>query len=105
MRKLLLLLFIPLFYACEQQTNEDVVKQPSKDGSIETTLSVSHQNTYDLLTTTHKVWLHNGLDKVIVTTDTLKTLGTQIVESDEDDDGNTTKVVVPKNYELYITVK
>lgn len=114
MRKLLLLLFIPLFYACEpSQPNEDVVKQPSKDGSVETTLSVTHQDTYDILTTTHKIWFHNALDKVIVTTDTLKTLGTQIVENDEDgpEDENgdattvTTKAVIPKNYELYITVK
>lgn len=105
-RLLILSLFAALLFAsCEDNKNDDVVKQPSREGAVATTLSVEHKGTYDVLTITDTVWIRNAVDKVIITKDTLKPLGSMQVESDEDDDGNTTKVTVPKNYELYITVK
>ena len=76
--------------SCENQ-NEDVVKAPSKDGSIETVITVTHEKDFDLLTTTHKVWVKGSLDKSIVKLDTLKNLGSTTQEA-EDSDGNTKTV-------------
>ena len=90
--------------ACEPVQNEDVVKTPSKDGAIETVISVTHDKGFDVLTTTHKVWLHNTLDKTIVKIDTLKNLGTTVQKA-ENSEGEEKTVVVPKDYEFYITVK
>lgn len=89
--------------SCENQ-NEDVVKAPNKDGSIETVITVTHEKDFDLLTTTHKVWVKGSLDKHIVKIDTLKNLGSTTQEG-EDSDGNTKNISVPKDYEFYITVK
>lgn len=92
--------------SCNQPgDNDDVVKEPSRDGAIETVINVKHDVNYDVLTTTNTVWVKNRIDTVITKNDTLKSLGSMVTEGDEDDDGNIPKVVVPKNYELYITVK
>lgn len=91
------------FTACESE-KEDVVKAPSKDGSIETVLSVTHGNGFDVLTTTHSVWVHGLLDKSIVKVDTLKNLGSTVQEG-ENSEGETKHISVPKDYEFYITVK
>jgi len=93
-----------LLFSCSD--NEDVVKQPNKDGSIETTMSTEHRAGYDLLITQHKIWVYGALDKVITTVDTLKNLGFTMAEgssNNEDSDGK--MVNVPKDYEIYITVK
>lgn len=84
--------------------NQDVVKRPKQDGSIETLISVKHYDSYDLLITTHKVWVNGALDKTIKQIDTLKSLGitTQLVD---DGFGAATSRTLPKNYEIYITVK
>lgn len=92
------------FTACEPVEKEDVVKSPGKDGSIETVLTVTHENGFDLLTTTHKVWYKGMLDKSIVKHDTLRNLGFTVQEG-ENSDGETKHVSVPKDYEFYITVK
>jgi hypothetical protein len=88
----------------EDEKNEDVVQQPDKDGSIETVLSVTHADSFDILTTTHKVWVKGNLSKTIVKTDTLSTLGMVNVEA-EDKDGHTETKSVKKDYEFFITVK
>ena len=84
--------------------NQDIVKRPKEEGSIETVISVKHYNKYDLLITTHKVWVNGVLDKTIKETDTLKSLGvtTQVVD---DGFGAATSRTLPKKYEIYITVK
>lgn len=97
-----------LILACsgcnDEERNEDVVQQPDKDGSIETILSVTHADNFDLLTTTHKVWVKGNLSKTIVKTDTLSTLG-MVNEAAEDKDGHTQTKHVKKDYEFFITVK
>lgn len=104
MKKLLsALLLISLFFSCKEK-NEDIVSEPNKEGSIETVVSVKHEEGFDILTTTHKVWVKNQLDKTLVKVDTLKSLGLTTVEG-EDSNGNTEKVQVKKDYEFYITVK
>ncbi|WP_118952496.1 hypothetical protein [Taibaiella helva] len=93
-----------LLVSCgDDDKNEDVVGQPNKDGSIETVISVTHADSVDLLTTTHKIWVKGALSQTFVTTDTLKSLGTEPVK---DDDGNTLSTKdKKKDYEIYITVK
>lgn len=98
------LLLVLAFSSCEEERNEDVVQQPDKDGSIETILSVTHADSVDILTTTHKVWVKGNLSKTIVKTDTLSALG-MINVTAEDKDGHTETKSVKKDYEFFITVK
>lgn len=91
------------FFSCEER-NEDVVKQPNKDGSIETTITVTHSKDYDVLTTTHKVWVKNIIQKTLIKNDTIPNLGFTVQEG-ENSEGETKMISVPKDYEFYITVK
>ena len=80
--------------------NNDLVKEPNKNGSIETVVSVKHDSLYDLLTTTHKVWVKGSVQKTLVKVDTLQSLGDTLRQ---DDKGN--KKSMKKDYEFYITVQ
>ena len=105
MKKLSILSSLLLIFAsCEKEQKEDVVQDINKDGSIETIVSVEHKENFDLLITTHKIWIKNQLEKTIIKTDTLKSLGKSMQEG-EDENGNTQNLEVPKDYEFYITVK
>ena len=104
MKRILPLILISFLFASCEQKNEDIVAEPNKDGSIETVVSVKHDKDFDILTTTHKIWVKNQLDKTIINVDTLKSLGMTTVEG-EDPDGYAEKVQVKKDYEFYITVK
>ena len=93
------------FTACSNN-NEDVVNTPNRDGSIETVLSTEHKTGYDLLTTQHKVWVKGQLDTVLTKVDTLKNLGYTIEQGSSQNENNDGRnVMVPKDYEIYITVK
>ena len=84
---------------------QDKVKLADHSGSIETFVSVSHLNDKsDILTTTHKVWAAGFLANTFVTNDTIPALGLIYTQA-EDSDGHTQNVTVPREYELYITVK
>ncbi|HXD92314.1 MAG TPA: hypothetical protein VNX01_03835 [Bacteroidia bacterium] len=89
--------------SCAMQ-NQSVVREPAKDGSIETVIAVRHYKGYDLLTTTHKVWINNMVDRVITQSDTLKPLGNVTKRVDDGWGGEKTRTF-PKAYEVYITVK
>lgn len=84
--------------------NEDQVQNVNKDGSVETAISLRHLDNYDLLTTTHKIWVKGRLHKTTSTTDTLPTLG-QKREVVENSEGHVKVMPLQKEYELYITVK
>lgn len=106
MNKLRLLLVIVAsaltFQACN---NEDKVKNVSKDGSIETSITVDHlSDSLDVLISTNLVWKHNRLVKTIVHADTIPSLGIDMEEA-ENDNGEIRTVLIKKDYELYITVK
>jgi hypothetical protein len=109
MKKLFFLAFIlfatlSLLQSCASAP-EDKVKDISKDGSIETQISVEHLDTlHDILITTHKVWIKNNLHETLISRDTIPFLGTTIVDGD-DGNGNIKALWVKKDYELYITVK
>ena len=104
MKPSLFILFAAVYFSSCKQKNEDIVKEPNKEGSIETVVSVKHEEGFDILTTTHKIWVKNKLDKTLIKVDTLTSLGTTLAEG-EDDKGNAQKALVPKDYEFYITVK
>ncbi len=105
MKKILILLcFAIAFSACSKKKNEDIVNEPNKEGAIETVVSVKHDKGFDILTTTHKVWVKQKLDKVLTKVDTIPSLGTTLAEG-EDEQGQAKRAVVAKDYEFYITVK
>lgn len=104
MKPSLFILFAAVYFSSCKEKNEDIVNQPNKEGSIETTVSVKHVEGFDILTTIHKIWVKNKLDKTLIKVDTLTSLGTTLVEG-EDENGNTKQAIVPKDYEFYITVK
>jgi cytochrome b len=106
----ILIVAICLISSCNDKP-DDVVKQPSHDGAIETKLSTIHGDKYDLLTITSTIWVAGKVDKVITRTDTLKNLGFMMTDGQdaegntEHEDGTPIQVKVPRDYEFYITVK
>jgi len=98
---LLLTFMIAFLPACD----ENEVKQISRDGSIETIISVDHlDQKHDIIITSHKVWVKNALVKTIQYKDTIPTLG-QTSQEAENSEGDTKMVSLKKDYEVYITVK
>jgi hypothetical protein len=96
-----------LFTACGSSDNEDIVQAPSKEGAVHTTLKVVHDSlsSSDILITTHTVYTKKGdAFKNIVHRDTVPNLGMTTQEG-EDKEGNTARLTVPRDYELYITVQ
>lgn len=112
----LIALAIFLFIACVPTKNEDVVKEPSKEGAIEAKITTVHMKGFDILSTQFKVWVKGKLDTVFYSNQKIKSLGITTAEYDstftaKDEDGEkyedvkTKKAIVPKDYEFYITVK
>ena len=84
---------------------QDVTQEVNKAGSIETSVTVQHADSaHDVVLTTHKVWVNNAVYKSILHTDTVPSLGIENTEA-ENADGDKKKVQVPKDYEIFITVK
>ena len=91
-----------VFMSCE---DDDKVQEISKNGSIETVMSVDHLNDrFDIVKTSHKIWIKNILVKNIIHTDTIPALGLT-TENGENSDGDTRSVTLKKDYEIFITVK
>ncbi len=88
----------------EEAPPEDVVKEPSKEASVETQVATSHGEGFDLVTTTQKIWLQNNIVKTFTHTDTIPSLGRERREI-EDENGNTKDTMVAKEYEIYLTAK
>ena len=99
----LVLLSSHLLISCADK-NEDVTETVNKDGAIETAVAVTHlDSSYNILTTTHKVWVKNGLYRTVEYRDTLPALGTtnSVVKTDDGE----RKATINKDYEIYITIK
>ena len=85
--------------------NEDETRELNKEGSIASELTVVHLNdSLDVLTTTHTIWVKGKNRKLIVHKDTIPSLGMIKTEA-ENDEGATMTVPVRKDYEFYVTVK
>ncbi len=93
-----------LLLSCNSD-NEDITESVNKNGSVETSVNVSHlDSTHDVLTTTHKIWVHYNICKTVLYRDTIPALGIEQTTA-ENDQGDTRNVKVKKDYEIYITVK
>ena len=104
-----MLLSSTLFISCGDSNNQNEDKMETKDishnGSIETQLTTQHlPNNVDVLITTHKIWKGGMVEREIVHTDTIPSLGTGTLEA-ADATGNATSATGQKDYEFYITVK
>lgn len=89
--------------SCGEKT--DLTNTVDRSGSIETSIAVEHaDSTHDVVLTTHRVWANGQVYSTIVHRDTVPGLGLISTEG-EDSSGNTTTVVVPKDYQIFITMK
>jgi hypothetical protein len=89
--------------SCGQK--EDLTNTVDRSGSIETSITVEHaDSTHDVVLTTHKVWANGQVYATIVHRDTVPGLGLISTEG-TDSSGNTRTVVVPKDYQVFITMK
>jgi hypothetical protein len=85
--------------------NDDKVKDISRDGAIESIMSVEHISArQDVIRTTHKIWVQNILVKTTVHTDTIPALGIMKTETAITNEVSK-EIDVKKDYEFYITVK
>jgi len=92
------------FPSCKDK-KEDVTDTVNRAGAVETAVSVQHaDSTHDVLLTTHKVWVNFHEFKTVVYRDTIPALGIEQATA-ENQDGDTKKVDVKKDYEIYITLK
>jgi hypothetical protein len=107
MQKWCFILFLSCFlFSCEEKQPEDKTSDLDKDGSVETNLHVGKGPQFDTLVVTYNVWVKNQLYKRNVIVDSLPHLGYTREEADStDENGNPAQVTVPKNYNLFVTVK
>ncbi len=91
--------------SCNDNKKEDLTDTVNKAGSVETSVTVQHlDSTHDVLLTTHKIWFDYKEFRTVVHQDTLPALGTENTTG-ENASGETRNVSVPKDYEIFITVK
>jgi hypothetical protein len=89
--------------SCGQK--EDLTSTVDRSGSIETSIAVEHaDSTHDVVLTTHRIWTNGQAYSTIVHRDTVPGLGLISTEG-TDSSGNTRTVVVPKDYQIFITMK
>jgi len=92
-----------LISACDD--DNDKAKEVDKKGSIEVTLSTAHIDSLkDVVTTHYIVWRKGVRAREFDVKDTIPSLGTTRTEG-ENDDGDTKQMVIPKDYDFFVTVK
>ena len=97
----ILCFLILLLSSCTADKNDDVVNTLPKNGTIETSVKVSHYNdSTDLLITTHTVHKSITDSATLSKTDTIPTLGNTTIK-----DENGKDKIVKKDYDIYITVQ
>ena len=86
-------------------SNEAPVTELNKDHSIETTMETkSIKDSVVVLISTQQVYLNGNQIKTIVHSDTIPFPGNK-TDVIEDENGNEKTVLVPKEYEFFVTVK
>lgn len=91
--------------ASNSSPKEDQGAAVDRDGSVETAISVEHaDSTHDVILTTHKVWVRYDVYSTIIHRDTVPTLDSMTTVA-ENGNGDTQRVKVKKDYQLFITVK
>lgn len=103
MKKLLLVVSTALYLSsCTE--NEDIVQTPTRDGDIEISIGTSPISNGVVYTTTSKIYVKNTHIKTISTSDTIPNLGFT-KEEGENSNGDVAEITIPKEYEIYVTVK
>ena len=91
--------------SCAEEKQEDLTNEVSKNGSVESSVTVNHLDSMnDILITKHAVWVKGNKIKDIEHRDTLPSLG-KVNTTAENTEGDTKSVSVKKDYEIFITVK
>jgi hypothetical protein len=99
------LLFVLIAFTSCGHKEDTATTTVDHSGSIETAITVEHaDSTHDVVLTTHKVWTNGQLSGTIVHRDTIPGLGPFSAEG-ENGNGGTTTVTLPKDYQIFITVK
>lgn len=102
-RILIIASLIPILWSCNEQ-NEDVVSKPSRDGAIEVKIEATRTENFTIYKTRSDVFIKNKLVKTIIKSDTLPLLGFT-KEEGENSEGEVKELLVPKEFEIYLTVK
>lgn len=90
---------------CQQQNNEDKVKEVDKDGSVEMKVKINHlDSARDVMKTEKIFWVKGRQEKTVVDLDTVPALGTT-TENVKTSSGEDTTATIKKNYKIFITVK
>jgi phage-related protein len=90
--------------SCDEGS-EDKTQTITKDGSLETEIGVTHLDSlHDIITTKHKTWVGGNNTNSFIHVDTVSSLGMKKEEVENDND-ETMEVTIPKDYEIFITVK
>jgi len=85
--------------------DDDKAKEVDKKGAIEVTLSTTHIDSLkDLVTTHYIVWRKGITVREFDVKDTIPSLGVTTTEG-ENDNGDTKNMVVPKDYDFFVTIK
>ena len=97
--------FLIYTYIDHIPVKQDETKSMETKGSIETSISVAHlDGQHDILTTKHVIWAQDTVVITIISDDTLPSLG-QVYADLEDSTGSTQGAYIPRDYEIYLTVK
>ena len=97
--------FVASIYSCKEQKQEDITNEINKNGSVETSVSVSKlDSANDILVTKHTVWVKGNKFKELEYRDTVPALGME-TKTAENSEGDTKTIEVKKEYEIFITVK
>lgn len=102
------LLFLPLLtlnFACGEDTEAAAERTLDKQGSVEVTLATAHLDSLqDVLTTVTTIYAKGATVRTITRHDTIPSLGKTAQEA-ENENGDTQTVTVPKDYEIFVTLK
>ena len=99
------LLFVLIAFTSCGHNDDTATTTVDHSGSIETAITVEHaDSTHDVVLTTHKVWTNGQLSGTIVHRDTVPGLGLLSTDG-QNSNGDTKTVTVPKDYQIFITVK
>ena len=93
-----------IFTSCQEEKHPPT-SVLNKDGSVEIVFETMHLgDTLDVLKTIKRVYVQNQVVKEFINSDTLPSLGT-VAKQAENEAGDVQNILVPKDYELFVTIK
>ena len=103
MKKTLTLILSVFLLSCSE--NEDLVQSSNKRQGIEASFETEIKDFFIVLKRTCKVYKDNYLVRTFINLDTLPSLGKAIEEIEDENTGDVKKISIPKDYEIFITIK